>query len=142
MVPAPPSPAPPGAAGARIAHVGIAVQNLDEAVAFYRDVLGLVPHPPETADGATIVGLSLGESAVELLTAGDAENPIGRFLARRGPGIHHVCFRVPDLDATLARCRAAGYRLIDEAPRRGADGRRIAFLHPKATAGILLELTD
>ncbi len=133
---------PPDAAAPRIAHVGIAVQNLEEAVAFYRDVLGLVPHPPQTADGATIVGLSLGDSAVELLTASDAESPIGKFLAKRGAGIHHICFRVPDLDAAMARCRAAGYRPIDEAPRAGADGRRIAFLHPKATAGILLELTD
>ena len=67
---------------------------------------------------------------------------MAKFLAKRGPGIHHLCFRVPDLDQALARCRAAGYRLVDELPRRGADGRRIAFLHPKATAGILLELTE
>jgi len=133
---------PDVAAGARLAHVGIAVRDLEEAVAFYRDVLGLVPHPPQVADGATIVGLSLGESAIELLTAADQQSPIGKFLARHGPGIHHLCFRVPDLGAALARCRAAGYRLIDTEPRRGADGCRIAFLHPKSTAGILLELTD
>jgi methylmalonyl-CoA/ethylmalonyl-CoA epimerase len=129
-------------ASAHIAHVGIAVRDLAEAVAFYRDVLGLHPHPPQTADGATIVGLSLGESAVELLHAADAASPIGKFLATRGPGIHHVCFRVPDLEAALQRCRDEGYRLIDERPRQGADGRRIAFVHPKATAGILLELSD
>ncbi len=126
---------------ARLAHVGVAVRDLEEAVRFYRDVLGVTPHPPETADGATIVALTLGGSEVELLSADDAESPIGRFLARRGPGIHHLCFRVPDLDAALARCREAGYRLIDEVPRPGADGRRVAFVHPKATAGILLELT-
>jgi methylmalonyl-CoA/ethylmalonyl-CoA epimerase len=130
------------AAQARIAHVGIAVRDLEEAVRFYRDVLGVTPHPPQTADGATIVGLTLGDSEVELLTAADAESPIGKFLAKRGPGIHHVCFRVADLDAALQRCREAGFQLIDRQPRPGADGRRVAFVHPRATAGILLELTD
>jgi len=133
---------PDVAAEARIAHIGIAVRDLGEAVRFYHDVLGVTPHPPQTADGATIVGLTLGESDVELLSASDADSPIGKFLARHGPGIHHVCFRVPDLDAALARCRSAGYQLIDAVPRPGADGRRVAFVHPKATAGILLELTD
>jgi methylmalonyl-CoA/ethylmalonyl-CoA epimerase len=126
----------------RIAHVGIAVPDIAAAIAFYRDVLGLEPHPAETADGATIVSLPFGESEVELLAPRDADGPIARFLARRGPGIHHVCYRVPDLDAALAACRAKGYRLIDEAPRTGAGGRRIAFVHPKATEGILLELTE
>lgn len=133
---------PDNVAGARLAHVGIAVRNLAEAVGFYRDILGLEPHPPQSSDGATIIGLTLGESAIELLHASDASSPIGKFLARRGPGIHHVCFRVPDLDAAIARCTAAGYRMIDAAPRPGADGRRVAFLHPTATAGILLELSD
>ncbi|MBA2627986.1 MAG: methylmalonyl-CoA epimerase [Gemmatimonadales bacterium] len=126
----------------RIAHVGIAVPDLDAALAFYRDVLGLRPHPPETADGATIVSLPFGESEIELLAPNDDSSPIARFLARRGPGIHHVCYRVADLDAALDRARIAGYRLIDEAPRTGAGGKRIAFLHPKSTAGILLELTE
>jgi methylmalonyl-CoA/ethylmalonyl-CoA epimerase len=126
----------------RIAHVGIAVSDLESALAFYRDVLGLEPHPAETADGATIVALTLGESEVELLTSDNAESPIGKFLARRGPGIHHICYRVPDLEAALEACRRAGYRLVDEVPRKGAAGRRIAFVHPKTTAGILLELTD
>ena len=133
---------PDVAAQARIAHVGIAVRDLDEAVRFYRDVLGVTPHAPQTVDGATIVGLTLGQSDIELLSATDADSPIGRFLTRRGPGIHHVCFRVPDLEAALARCRAAGLQLIDDTPRPGADGRRVAFVHPKATAGILLELSD
>lgn len=133
---------PEVARDARLAHVGVAVRDLEEAARFYRDVLGVAPHAPQTSDGATIVGLSFGGSDVELLTASDAESPIGRFLATRGPGIHHICFRVPDLDAALERCRAAGYRLIDERPRPGADGHRVAFIHPKATAGILLELTD
>jgi methylmalonyl-CoA/ethylmalonyl-CoA epimerase len=126
----------------RIAHVGIAVPDLESALAFYRDVLGLQPHPPEVVDGATIVALSFGDAEVELLAPVEADSPIGRFLARRGPGIHHICYRVPDLDAALEACRKAGYRLVDEVPRKGAAGRRIAFVHPKATAGILLELTD
>ena len=126
----------------RLAHVGVAVTSLAEALPFYRDVLGLVPGGPESADGANIVSLRFGDVDVELLEPVDPASPIARFLARRGPGIHHICYRVPDLDAALARCRAAGYRLIDETPRRGAGGRRIAFLHPKATNGILLELTE
>ena len=126
----------------RLAHVGIAVPRIADALPFYRDVLGLVPGHPETADGATIVSLTFGEVAVELLEPRDPESPIARFLARRGPGIHHVCYRVPDLDRALERCRAAGYRLVDDTPRRGAGGRRIAFLHPETTAGILLELTE
>jgi methylmalonyl-CoA/ethylmalonyl-CoA epimerase len=126
----------------RIAHIGIAVESLDEALQFYRDVLGLSPHPPEVADGATIVSLPFGESEVELLQARDADSPIAKFVARRGPGIHHVCYRVPDLDAALRQAREAGYRLVDETPRTGAGGCRIAFLHPKSTAGILIELTE
>lgn len=116
--------------------------DIDAALAFYRDVLGLTPQPAEEADGATIVSLPFGESEVELLAPRSADGPIAKFLERRGAGIHHICYRVPDLDAALAACRAAGYRLVDDVPRRGAGGRRIAFVHPKATAGILLELTE
>jgi methylmalonyl-CoA/ethylmalonyl-CoA epimerase len=126
----------------RIAHVGIAVPDLDAALSFYRDVLGLIPHAPEVADGATIVALPFGDAEVELLAPLDPNGPIGKFLDRRGPGIHHICYRVADLDAALEACRAAGYRLVDQVPRIGASGRRIAFVHPKATAGILLELTE
>lgn len=126
----------------RLAHVGIAVARIADALPFYRDVLGLTPGQPEDADGATIVSVRFGDVDVELLEPRDPESPIAKFLARRGPGIHHVCYRVPDLDRALERCRAAGYRLVDETPRRGAAGRRIAFLHPNATAGILLELTE
>lgn len=128
--------------GPRIAHVGVAVASIADALAFYRDVLGLVPHPPEEADGATIVSLDFGGTEVELLEPRSPESPVAKFLAKRGPGIHHVCYRVPDLDAALAACRRAGYRLVDEVPRTGAGGRRIAFVHPKSTAGILLELTE
>jgi methylmalonyl-CoA epimerase len=126
----------------RLAHVGIAVARIADALPFYRDVLGVEPGLPEVADGATIVSLPFGDVSVELLEPLKPESPIAKFLARRGPGIHHLCYRVPDLDAALERCRKAGYRLVDETPRRGAAGRRIAFLHPTATAGILLELTE
>jgi len=126
----------------RIAHVGVAVSDLEASLAFYRDVLGLKPHPAESVDGATIVSLPFGESEVELLSSGDPASPIGKFLERHGPGIHHVCYRVPNLDAALAACRRAGYRLVDESPRVGAGGRRISFIHPKATSGILIELTE
>ena len=129
-------------AGARIAHIGVAVTDLAAALPFYTQVLGLVPRPAEQADGATIVSIPFGESDVELLQPVSAGSPVAKFLETRGPGIHHVCYRVPDLEAALAACRAAGYRLVDETPRIGAHGKRIAFLHPKSTAGILVELTD
>lgn len=129
-------------AGARIAHIGVAVTDIAAALPFYTAVLGLVPRPAEQADGATIVSIPFGESDVELLQPDRADSPVGKFLEKRGPGIHHVCYRVPDLEAALAACRAAGYRLVDETPRTGAHGKRIAFLHPKSTAGILVELTD
>src|SRR5205814_140798 len=83
-------------------------------------------------------GLSAGEPLVELLQADDPASPIARFVAKRGPGIHHICFSVDDLDATLDRCRKAGVQLLDEKPRIGAEGKRIAFLHPKSTGGVLV----
>jgi methylmalonyl-CoA/ethylmalonyl-CoA epimerase len=126
----------------RIAHVGIAVRALDDILPFYRDLLGLPEVELDDADGARIAGVAAGDTLVELLEAQHPESPIGKFVAKRGPGIHHICFAVDDLDGTLARCRAAGLRLIDETPRLGAEGKRIAFIHPSATAGVLVELTE
>jgi len=126
----------------RIAHVGIAVRALDEILPFYRDLLDLPEVELDDSDGARIAGLAAGESLVELLEAENPDSPIGKFVAKRGPGIHHICFAVDDLDGTLERCRAAGIRLIDETPRQGAEGKRIAFIHPSATAGVLVELTE
>ena len=126
----------------RIAHVGIAVHALHQILPFYRDILGLPEVTLEDADGARIAGLQAGESLIELLQSNAADTPIGKFVAKRGPGIHHICFAVHDLDSTLARCKAAGVRLIDDTPRMGAEGKRIAFLHPSATAGVLVELSD
>lgn len=125
-----------------IAHIGIAVASVESALRFYRDVLGVPVRGPETADGATIVHLDFGGTEVELLEPAMPDSPIAKFLAKRGPGIHHVCYRVTDLDAALAACRQHGYTLIDERPRIGAGGCRIAFIHPKATDGILIELTE
>jgi methylmalonyl-CoA/ethylmalonyl-CoA epimerase len=128
--------------GARIAHIGIALPSLDNAATFYREILGMTEVAVSDSDGARIEAFQAGESLVELLEPSAADTPVGKFIARRGAGIHHVCFEVDDLDATLAKCRAAGIRLIDEAPRIGAEGRRIAFLHPSSTDGILIELTE
>ena len=128
--------------GARIAHVGIAVRAIDELLPFYRELLDLPDHPLADSDGARIAGLAAGDSLVELLEPNAADSPISRFIDRRGPGIHHICFAVHDLDDTLARCRAKGIKLIDDTPRVGAEGKRIAFLHPASTGGVLIELTE
>ena len=125
-----------------IAHIGVAVTDISAALAFYQDVLGAATKPVEDADGAAIVALPFGNIDLELLEPRDNEGPVGRFISKRGPGIHHICFRVTDLDAALERCRNRGYHLVDDRPREGAHGRRIAFLHPKSTSGILLELTE
>jgi methylmalonyl-CoA/ethylmalonyl-CoA epimerase len=126
----------------RIAHVGIAAKSVDALMPFYRDVLGLTDAPLADSDGARIAGLAAGDALVELLEPKDAGSPIAKFLEKRGPGLHHICFTVDDLDATLARCRQAGITLIDDTPRVGAEGKRIAFLHPKSTGGILIELSE
>lgn len=126
----------------RIAHVGIAVKSIDALIPFYRDVLGLPGVPLDDSDGARISGLAAGDSLIELLEPADSGSPIAKFLEKRGPGIHHICFTVDDLDTTLARCRQAGIAPIDETPRLGAEGKRIAFLHPKSTGGILIELSE
>jgi methylmalonyl-CoA/ethylmalonyl-CoA epimerase len=128
--------------GTRVSHIGIAVEALAESLPFFRDVLGLPEVPLDDSDGASIVGFSAGEPLVELLEADDPSSPIARFVAKRGPGIHHICFAVDDLDGMIERCRAAGVRLIDEKPRVGAEGKRIVFLHPKSTGGVLVELSD
>jgi methylmalonyl-CoA/ethylmalonyl-CoA epimerase len=128
--------------GTRIAHIGIAVESLETILPLYRDLLGMPEVPLDDADGARIAGLAAGDSLVELLQPEQSDSPIGKFLSKRGPGIHHICFSVDDLDGTLERCRAAGLRLIDQQPRIGAEGKRIAFLHPASTHGVLVELSE
>jgi methylmalonyl-CoA/ethylmalonyl-CoA epimerase len=128
--------------GTTIAHVGIATRDLAAILPFYRDVLGLPEVPLDDADGARIAGLAAGDSLVELLQPSESGSPIAKFLEKRGPGIHHICFAVDDIDTALDRCRAAGVELIDQVPRLGAEGKRIAFLHPRSTAGVLVELSE
>lgn len=128
--------------GTRIAHIGIAVRTLNDILPFWRDVLQMPEVALDDSDGARIAGVAAGDSLVELLEPDQPGSPIQKFVERRGPGIHHVCFAVDDLDAALARCRTAGIRLIDETPRLGAEGKRIAFLHPASTGGVLVELTE
>lgn len=128
--------------GVKISHVGLAVSSIAEALPFYREILGLEEENLAGTDGARITGVDAGGTLVELLEAESEDSPIAKFMAKRGPGIHHICFAVGDLDATLERCREKGVRLIDGAPRIGAAGKRIAFLHPASTAGILIELTE
>lgn len=128
--------------GTRIAHVGIAVHALESLQPLLRDILAMPEASLGDSDGARIAGYEAGDSLVELLEAAAPDSPIARFIARRGPGIHHLCLAVDDLDATLGRCRAAGITVIDETPRVGAEGKRIAFLHPKSTSGILIELSE
>ena len=118
------------------------MEALAASVPFFREVLELPEISLDDADGARIVGFSAGEPLVELLEADDPSSPIARYVAKRGPGIHHICFSVDDLDATLERCRRAGLELIDDKPRVGAEGKRIAFLHPRSTGGVLIELSD
>jgi methylmalonyl-CoA/ethylmalonyl-CoA epimerase len=127
---------------ARVAHIGVAVSDLEAALAIYRDILGLEPTSPITADGASIVSIKLDEIEVELMEPISPDSPVAKFIEKRGPGIHHICYRVPNLDRTLDECRRLGFQLIDDSPRPGAEGRRVAFIHPKAAGGILLELTE
>lgn len=128
--------------GVKISHVGLAVKSIAEALPFYKEILGLEEENLADTDGARIAGVDADGTLIELLEAHDDDSPIARFIKRRGPGIHHICFAVDDLDATLERCREKGVKLIDEKPRVGAEGKRIAFLHPASTAGILIELTE
>jgi methylmalonyl-CoA/ethylmalonyl-CoA epimerase len=123
-------------------HIGIAVDDLDAAVLVYGELFGATLEHRETLDeqGVEAASLQTGESRIELLRSLGPETPVGKFLAKRGPGLHHVAFQVDDLDAELRRLRADGAQLIDETPRRGLFGLQVAFVHPEATGGVLAEL--
>jgi methylmalonyl-CoA/ethylmalonyl-CoA epimerase len=127
-----------------IDHVGIAVQDLDDAVDRYRRTLGVAPTHRERVEdqGVEEVLVPVGDSFVQLLGALGPDTPVGGFLAKRGPGLHHVAYRVDDVTATLARHRDEGFRLIDEVPRRGSRGTLIAFVHPKDMEGVLFEFVQ
>ena len=124
----------------KINHLGIAVEDLDAALAFYRDTLGLPHSHIEEFEDMRIGFIPVGESELELLQPLDTEGAIARFLRKHGPGIQHVAFEVDDVDATVADMQAKGARLIDTVPRPGADNTRIAFLHPKGAHGVLIEV--
>ncbi|MDX6698889.1 MAG: methylmalonyl-CoA/ethylmalonyl-CoA epimerase [Solirubrobacteraceae bacterium] len=128
----------------RIDHVGVAVQDMDAALTLYRDTLGLPLAHRETVEeqGVDAALLDVGESHVELLAPLGPETPVGRYLARQGPGLHHVAYAVDDIDAELGRLRDAGLRLIDESPRVGIRDSRVAFVHPGAVGGVLTELVQ
>jgi len=126
----------------KINHIGIAVKSIEAASPFYRDILGMAFEGEEVVaeQKVKVAFFSIGESRIELLEPTDADSAVAKFLEKNGEGIHHVAYEVDDLVATLARLKAAGVRLIDEVPRSGAHGTRIAFLHPKASGGVLTEL--
>jgi methylmalonyl-CoA/ethylmalonyl-CoA epimerase len=129
---------------AAIDHVGVAVEGLDAAIGTFRDTLGLsLTHRETVAEqGVEAALLDLGESHVELLAPLGPDTPVGRFLARRGPGLHHIAYRVADVEQELSRLAAAGARLIDERPRTGIRGSRVAFVHPASANGVLTELVQ
>jgi methylmalonyl-CoA epimerase len=129
---------------ATLDHIGIAVSNLSEALAFYRDALGLEVETPEDVPSQRVRAhfIPVGESAIELLEATTEDSPIAKYVGKRGPGLHHITLRVDDIEAALARLKARGVRLIDETPRAGAHGSRVAFVHPASAHGVLVELTQ
>jgi methylmalonyl-CoA/ethylmalonyl-CoA epimerase len=128
----------------RIDHVAMAVEDLDEAIALYRDRLGMPLEHRETFErfGVEAVLLGVGDGHVELLSPVSADSGVGRFLARRGPGMHHVAYRTDDIDSALESIRAAGIQLIDDRPRAGIRKSRVAFMDPKSTGGVLTELVE
>lgn len=128
----------------KIDHIGIATRQLREATALWQDVLGLEVDFTEVVDeqGVRVAMLPIGETHIELLEPLTPESPIGKFLDKRGPGIHHIAIRVDDIRASLGQLKEKGARLIDETPRIGAGGCLVAFIHPSSTNGVLLELVQ
>lgn len=129
---------------ANLEHIGIATRGLDEALGFWRDALGLqMTAIEEVVDQKVRVAmLPVGQPRIELLEATETDSPIAKFLEKRGPGIHHLAFRVDDIQAALAHLKERGARLIDEVPRPGADNCLVAFIHPQSTGGVLVELVQ
>lgn len=125
-------------------HIAIAVPDLAEALPVFQPISGGPGSTPETitAQGVRVAFIGTGDGRLELLEPISDDSPVARFLQRRGPGLHHIAYRVPDLEAALARLEQAGVRLIDRVPRPGAGGHRVAFLHPSAMGGVLVELVE
>jgi methylmalonyl-CoA/ethylmalonyl-CoA epimerase len=128
----------------KIDHLGIAVRSISDSLAFYRDALGLVLAGTERVEdqGVEVALLPVGESRIELLEPFSEETPVGRFIAKRGEGLHHICYEVEDLSGRLDDLRARGVRVLDGYPRRGAEGKLVAFLHPSSAGGVLIELVE
>ncbi len=128
----------------KVDHIGIATRQLDEALTIWRDALGLEIDSTEevTDQGVRVAMMPIGESHIELLEPLNENSPVGKFLEKRGPGIHHVAIRVADIHAALAQLKEKGTRLIDETPRLGAGGCLVAFIHPSSSNGVLLELVQ
>ncbi|MBM3262924.1 MAG: methylmalonyl-CoA epimerase [candidate division Zixibacteria bacterium] len=128
----------------KIAHIGVAVNDMQNTLRLYHETLGLPLHGQELleSDRVKIAFLPVGDTEIELLEATDPESPVARFIEKRGEGIHHIAFEVDDIEKALTRLREQGFRLIDEHPRTGASGVRVAFLHPKTTGGVLIELCE
>ena len=128
----------------KIEHIGVAVEDLKLALDFYQEALGLSVEEIEEvpAQQVRLAVLPVGESKIELLESTSPDGPIGRFIENRGEGIHHLCFEVTDIERVLARLSASGVRLIDRQPRPGAGGRKVAFLHPRSSHGVLIELSE
>ncbi len=128
----------------KIDHIGVAVNSVDNGKDFWSDILGLSFEGDETVAEQKVktAFFPVGESEVELLESTAPDGPIGKFIEKKGEGIQHIAFRVENIEAALAELKAKGVRLIDETPRRGAGGAKIAFLHPKATSGVLVELCE
>ena len=126
----------------KIEHLGIAVSSIDETVKTFETLLGSPCYKTEEvqSEGVKTAFLMIGESKIELLEATNPESPIARFLEKKGRGIHHIAFEVDDLDVELARLTSEGFQLIHQSPKDGADNKRIAFLHPSSTEGVLIEL--
>ena len=128
----------------KIDHLGIAVRSISDSLSFYREALGLDLAGSETVEdqGVTVALLPVGESRIELLEPLSEETPVGRFIARRGEGLHHICYEVDDLASKIDDLRSRGIRLLDGYPRRGAEGKLVAFLHPASANGVLVELVE
>lgn len=128
----------------RIDHIGVAVEDLDAALTLYTEVLGMpvVHRETVTEQGVEAILLDVGENHVELLAPLGPDTPVGKFLTKKGPGLHHVAYQVADVEATLSALKAAGTRLIDETPRVGIRNSRVAFVHPASTGGVLTEIVQ
>jgi methylmalonyl-CoA/ethylmalonyl-CoA epimerase len=128
----------------KLDHIAIAAETLEAGLAYYRDLLGLKLHETEEVEEQKVRAalLPVGDTRLEILEPTSEESPIARFLAKKGPGLHHLAFEVEDIEAELEKLKKAGARLIDEKPRIGVGGSRIAFVHPKTAAGVLVELVQ